>query len=280
MAAAALIFLREGVEGSMIVAILLAYLSRIGRRDLFRDIFTGVALALVLAGSVGVVVYLTVHTYSGTRGQTLFETATYLLATAVLTYMTLWMHSHARTMARDLKQRVDAAVAVDRRARFGLGLLAFQAVGREGLETVVFTLAIAFSASAVAVLAGGSLGLLGALVISYFVYRLGHRINIGVFFQVLGTLLMVFAAGLLVDAVENLQQIGWLPVLTRSVWNTGSVLSEQGALGDILHTFFGYASAPSQLQVIVYVLYVASVLFLFFGVGARLRSRHAPSPPR
>src|SRR5271165_6924508 len=74
MLATFVIFLREGVEASMIVAILLAYLNRIGRRDHFRDIFLGVGAALVLAGVGGVVAYETIRSYDGSRVQTIFET--------------------------------------------------------------------------------------------------------------------------------------------------------------------------------------------------------------
>jgi len=94
------IFLREGVEASMIVAILLAYLNRLGRRDHFRDVFLGVGAALLLATAVGVAVYATVSQYDGSRGQTIFETVTYLLAAAVLTYMTFWMRNHARSLSK------------------------------------------------------------------------------------------------------------------------------------------------------------------------------------
>ncbi|MHB1875766.1 MAG: FTR1 family iron permease, partial [Streptosporangiaceae bacterium] len=214
MLATGVIFLREGVEASMIVAILLAYLNRTGQRRYFRDVFIGVGAALLLAGAAGVVAYLTIRTYAGSRVQTIFETITFLAAAVLLTYMTFWMRSHARGLKADLQSRADAAMG--RGTRTGLSLLAFQAVGREGVETVVFTLAIAFSTTARGgMLAGGAIGLAIALAIAVAMYRLGHRINIGRFFTVVGTLLMVFAAGLLVDAVQNMQELGWLPVATR-----------------------------------------------------------------
>src|SRR5260370_31302521 len=87
MLATLVIFLREGVEASMIVAILLAYLNRIGRRDRFRDVFAGVGAALVLATAGGVIVYETIRSYSGSRVQTIFETGTYLLAAGGLPYL-------------------------------------------------------------------------------------------------------------------------------------------------------------------------------------------------
>ena len=110
MLATLVIFLREGVEASMIVAILLAYLNRIGRRDHFRDVFIGVGAALALATAGGVIAYETIRSYDGSRAQTIFETATFLVAATVLTYMTFWMRGHARSLSADLRARTDAAL--------------------------------------------------------------------------------------------------------------------------------------------------------------------------
>jgi high-affinity iron transporter len=271
MLATLVIFLREGVEASMIVAILLAYLNRIGRRDHFRDVFVGVGAALVLATAGGVIAYETISSYDGSRAQTIFETFTYLLAASVLTYMTFWMRNHARSLSRELRARADAAL--DGRARLGLGLLAFQAVGREGLETVVFTLAIVFSTTAAGALTGAAIGLAGALAVAFVIYRLGHRLNLARFFTVIGVLLMVFAAGLLADSVQNMQELGWLPVLSSPMWHTTSVLSESSAFGDVLHSFFGYSDAPTPLQLLIYVSYLAVVVITYLGLRSRMTAR-------
>jgi high-affinity iron transporter len=272
------IFLREGVEASMIVAILLAYLNRLGRRDHFRDVFLGVGAALLLATAVGVAVYATVREYDDTRAQTIFETVTYLLAAAVLTYMTFWMRNHARSLSKDLRSKAEAAL--DGKARWGLGLLAFQAVGREGLETVVFTLAIVFSTSPSGALGGAVLGLAGSLGIAFVIYRLGHKLNLSRFFTVVGVLLMVFAAGLLADAIGNLQELGWLPVLNLPMWHTGQLLSQDSAFGDVLHSFFGYSDSPTPLQLLVYVSYLAIVIVAYLGLGGRTTGKPQGRPDR
>src|SRR5258708_5469226 len=111
MLATFVIFLREGVEARMMVAILLAYLDRSGQRRHFRDVFIGVAAALLLAAAGGIAAYFTIKTYAGTRFQTIFETVTYLLAAVVLTYMTFWMRSHARGLKGELQSRADAVLA-------------------------------------------------------------------------------------------------------------------------------------------------------------------------
>jgi high-affinity iron transporter len=271
------IFLREGIEASMIVAILLAYLDRLGRREHFKDVFLGVGAALLIATGGGVAAYLTIRSYDGSRVQTIFETGTFLLAAAVLTYMTFWMRNHARSISTELRSKTDAAL--DGRARWGLALLAFQAVGREGLETVVFTLAIIFSTSTANALTGAVIGLAGALVIAFFIYRLGHKLNLARFFTVIGCLLMIFAAGLLADTVENLQQLGWVRVLDAPMWHTGRILSEDSSFGDVLHSFFGYSDSPTPLQLLVYVAYLAIVIAAFLGLRAALQFRHKVSQP-
>lgn len=276
MIATFVIFLREGIEASMIVAILLAYLDKIGQRRHFRDVFAGVAAALGLAGAGGVAAYLTIRTYAGSRVQTIFETCTYLLAAAVLTYMTFWMRKHSRTMSAELRARTESALSDG--ARRGLFLLSFQAVGREGLETVVFTLAIVFSTSTKGALLGGGLGLAGALAVAVAVYRLGRQINVAVFFKVVGALLMVFAAGLLVDAVENMQQLGWLPFLAHPLWNSGHLLSEDSAFGDVVHSFFGYVSRPTVLELVIWGGYVLLAVTAFLGLWSRL-VRHPATVP-
>jgi len=136
---------------------------------------------------------------------------------------------------------------------------------------VVFTLAIIFSTSTAGALVGAVIGLAGALGIAFVIYHLGHRLNLAMFFTVIGMLLMVFAAGLLADSVENLQQLGWLPVLDAPMWHSARLLSEDSALGDVLHSFFGYSDAPTPLQLLIYVAYLGIAAAAYLGVRARPR---------
>jgi high-affinity iron transporter len=276
------IFLREGVEASMIVAILLAYLDQIDQRRHFRDVFLGVAVAMVVVFGGGVAAYLVIKQYDGSTVQTVFETVTYLVAAAVLTYMTFWMQAHSRTMTADLQRRSEEAL--NGKARLGLGLLAFQAVGREGLETMVFTLAIVFASSSQAVtpvhgrglVLGAAAGLVVALGVAYVIFRLGRRLNLGLFFRIIGIVLMVFAAGLLADAVENMQKLGWLPFLGHTLWNSGGILSENSSIGDVFHSLLGYAERPSVLQAVVWVTFVTVALTCFITMGRRARTAATP----
>lgn len=269
------IFLREGIEASMIVAILLAYLQRIGQRQHFRDVFSGVAAALVLTLGGGIAAYFLIRHYEGSNVQTYFETATYLLAAVILTYMTFWMQLHAKGLAKELEHRSNLALSKGR--RWGLGLLAFQAVGREGLETMVFTLAIIFASDRQAaspvhgklLLLGAVLGLAVALCVAFAIFKLGAKLNMRRFFQVIGILLMVFAAGLLADAVENMQQLHWLDFGRRVLWNTSGTISEASSFGDVLHSLLGYADRPTVLQALVWLIYVVVSTMFFIRLSKR-----------
>jgi high-affinity iron transporter len=279
------IFLREGIEASMIVAILLAYLDRIDQRRHFSDVYLGVGAAVAIALGGGVTAYYVVGRYSGSRAQTIFETVTYLIAAAALTYMTFWMNSHARGLSKDLERRTDVALSTG--SRWGMGLLAFTAVGREGLETMVFTLAIVFASSAQSatgavqsklLVIGAVAGLAVALAIAFAIYRLGRRINLRLFFRILGVTLMLFAAGLLADAVENMQELGWLPMGQRVLWDSSRMISESSSLGDVFHSLFGYADHPTVLQAIVYVGYLAVALPFFMRAGRPPTARGTATP--
>ena len=79
----------------------------------------------------------------------------------------------------------------------------------------------------------------------------------------MGVVLLFFAAGLLGDAVQNMQQLGWLPFGTMPLWNTSHFLSEDSTLGDILHSFLGYAESPTLLQSLLYIAYLLTAGAIF-----------------
>ena len=278
------IFLREGIEASMIVAILLAYLNRIGQRRHFRDVFLGVAAAFGLIFAGGLAAYFLIKQYDGSNVQTYFETATFLLAAGVLTYMTFWMQNHARGLSQDLQRKSDQALSSG--TRFGFAAIAFQAVGREGVETMVFTLAIIFANSKQAAVPlngnmlwlGALLGIVVALALAFFIYRLGAKINMRRFFQVLGILLMVFAAGLLADAIQNMQELNWLPFGRGQLWNSSGFVSEASNIGDVLHQLFGYAERPSLLQTLIWISYIAVGISFFIYLGRKRPAKKSLSP--
>ncbi|HVB73095.1 MAG TPA: FTR1 family protein [Ktedonobacteraceae bacterium] len=270
MLAAFVLFLREGLEASLIVSILFAALRQLGQMEKTRAVWIGVGLAILVSLIGGVAIYITIRSYDGSTFQTVFETITYLVAVVLLTTMTFWMQKHSRTLKREIITKAGLAGS-----GLALGLLAFSTVGREGLETAVFTLAFAFQTSGPLLLLGASLGLLASISLSFLVYKLGYRLDFRVFFRVMGILLLFFAAGLLGDAIQNMQHLGWLAFGNAPMWNTARILSENSTLGDILHTFLGYAEAPTILQGLFYVAY----LLIVGGFFAWLTRKPVLPPP-
>ncbi len=251
MIATFVLFLREGLEASLIVSILFAALRQLDQTGKARAVWIGVGLAALGSLLGGLALYVFVHKYADTTFQTIFETITYLVAVVLLTTMTFWMQKHSRTMKREITARASAAGS-----GFALGLLAFTTVGREGLESAFFTLAFAFQTNAVLLLTGALLGVLSAVGLCVLIYRVGYRLDYRIFFRVMGILLLFFAAGLLSDAVQNMQQLGWLNFGTTPLWNTSHFLSENSVIGDLLHGIIGYAEAPTILQGLLYITYL------------------------
>ncbi len=251
MIATFVLFLREGLEASLIVSILFAALRQLDQMGKARAVWIGVGLATLGSLLGGLALYVFVHKYADTTFQIIFETITYLVAVVLLTTMTFWMQKHSRTMKREITARASAAGS-----GFALGLLAFTTVGREGLESAFFTLAFAFQTNAVLLLTGALLGMLSAIGLCLLIYKLGYRLDYRIFFRVMGILLLFFAAGLLSDAVQNMQQLGWLSFGMAPLWNTSHILSENSVIGDLLHGIIGYAEAPTILQGLFYVTYL------------------------
>lgn len=273
MLATYVLFLREGLEASLIVSILLAVIRQLGQPTQARAIWSGVVLALSTSTLGALLIFTLVHRYVDTTGQTLFETATYLLAVFLLTGMTFWMQKHSRSLKQEITQKAAAAGS-----GFALGLLAFTFVGREGIETAFFTLAFAFQTNGWLLLLGGLLGILSSLILCVLIYRLGYRLDYRVFFRAMGILLLFFAGGLLADAVQNLQELGWITFGLTPLWNTAHILSEDSAMGDLLHSLFGYAQAPTVLQATLYTLFLTISCGLFAWMTRRPIRSNPPRP--
>jgi high-affinity iron transporter len=272
-----LIFAREGIEGTLICSILLTYLASAGRRDLFRFVFLGAGTAVVLAVAAGIVLWIVSRdAFINSTAQAWFETVVFAVAVAVLTYMTFWMRRHSRNMGRELRVRISGVVSGG--SGFALALIAFVTVGREAIETVIFLLAIAYQSSPLQLVIGAVIGLAVALSVTFAMYRVGLRINLGRFFAIVGSLLMVVAAGLLADAVQNLQGLGVLPGGSMTLWNVSRTLPDDTGIGDVLHGLVGYSAAPTLLQAILWAGFLGVGLTLFLR-PARGRISAPPSAP-
>lgn len=256
-----LISLREGLEAGLIVAIILSYLTRIDARPYFRPVLLGAALAFAGSVALGAGLELTATSLPG-RATDAFEGLAMLFAVAVLTWMIFWMRRQAVSIGRNLRAKIDVALRAG--SGFTLVLLAFSAVAREGLETVLFLFAGSSSAeSALLYWAGVGLGLAAAAALAWAIYAGSARLPLGPFFNVTGILLIVLSAGMLVNGMVELSEVGYLPSLGAHVWDTYAWVPDNSDTGRFLHTIFGYQSSPYLWQVVAYVAYLVPTLLLF-----------------
>lgn len=266
-----LITLREGLEAALIVSIVLAYLGRTGHRKEFGKVWLGVGAAVLTSLLAGAILFVSVGELSG-RAEEIFEGLAMLTAVAVLTYMVIWM----KRQAADIKAHLEADVnrALGAASGLALAILAFVAVGREELETVLFLFAAVRTSTPMESVLGGSLGLGIAALLGYLAYKGSHRLNLRWFFNVTGVLLILFAGGLLAQGIHELQEAAVFPVVMEEVWNTNPLLNEKEGLGSFLKAMLGYNGNPELLEVVIYGLYLVVALAYFLRQPA---SRRKPS---
>jgi len=270
-----LIILREGFEIALVLAIILGYLRRTDNRQHFGAVWTGALGAAAICVVVGAGLELTATELSG-AAQEAFEGFTMLFAVAVLTWMVFWMRRQAASIGRDLRLQVE--LAIQRGSLAALVILAFVAVLREGLETVLllFAGASTHSDSTATFFMGAAGGAAIAALLGYAVYRGSHALPLRQFFTITSIVVLVIGAGMLSNGIAELQESGLIGRLGNRPWDTNAFISMTTTLGKFLHTLLGYDSAPTIGQIVLYWAYIAGGLGAFIlGIGM---PRPASSP--
>jgi high-affinity iron transporter len=271
------IALREGVEASLIVGIIAAFLVKEGRRDALRQMWLGVGIAVALCVAVAVALRL-VGQELPQRQQEGLETVIGLIAVSAVSYMIVWMRRHARGIKADLEGSAASALATG--STLALVGMAFLAVLREGFETSVFLLA-AFqdAADTTAAGAGAVLGLVAAVVIGLGLYRGGVRINLTRFFRVTGLVLVFVAAGLLATSVHTAHEAGWFNGLQGQAVDLTWLVQPGTVSGSLLTGMLGLQPTPTVGEALAYLLYLVPVAAYVLWPD-RFRPRRLPTRRR
>ncbi|MCL8251731.1 FTR1 family protein [Aeromicrobium fastidiosum] len=261
-----LIGLREGLEASLVVSILIAYLVKTDRRSELRYIWVGVgaAVALVLVIFTGVTVTFDQLPF---RAQEITGGVLSILAAALVTWMIFWMRRTARTLKRELEGEMERAVSM---GPVALVTIAFLTVGREGLETAAIMWSTVTGAYTPGPFVGATLGLTVSVVLGYLIYRGALKVNLSQFFTITGALLIVVAAGVLAYGVFDLQEAGVLPGASSLAFDITSVIPPSSWYGTFLKGTVNFQPNPSWLQVVVWLAFIIPVLALY------LRPQQAP----
>lgn len=273
-----LIGLREGLEASLVVVILVAYLVRSDRRQLIPRIWAGVAIAVLVSLAFGALLTF------GPRGlgfeaQEAIGGSLSIIAVGFVTWMIFWMARSARGLSSELRGQIDRAADG---SAMSLVVVAMLAVGREGLETALFLWAATQAAargatSTTAPITGAALGILTAIAMGYLVYRGALKLNLSKFFTWTGAFLILVAAGVLAYGVHDLQEARILPGLDDLAFDVSDTIPPTSWLGTLLKGTLNFSPATTWLEATVWLLYVVPVMVLFFRL-IRRSNRPAPAP--
>ena len=273
-----LIVWRESLEAALIVGVLLTYLARSGQRSGIPYVWAGSLVAVFAALACGLA-SSDAASHLDADLQELVQAGILFLAVAVLTWMILWMHRNAAGLGGELRRKADQALATGRLV--GLATIAFVAVFREGLETVLFLWGVLVQRADLTALPFVAAGLGGAAlaVATAWLFFRGFRfLSLRRFFRVTGVLLLLVAAGLLVSGVNKLIGLGYLSPMVSQVWSTAWLVRDDSLLGAFLAALVGYRSRPSLAEVLAFVAYVPLMLWAQHRVdAARPPDERAPA---
>ena len=280
-----LIALREGVEAALIVGVVAAYLVKVGRKNLLPKVWLGVVIAAAIPLSLGAIMTWGPYTLSFQAQEILGGTLS-LVAVAMVTWMILWMSSNSRQFARKLRE--DTAAQLASGSDWGVVWIAFIAVAREGIETALFVWATIKSSAESAIAApalGVVTGLLVAVVIGWLIYTGAARINLSVFFNITGLLLIFVAAGIVSYGIGDLQEASVIPgwgthIYDITAYLDGSLyswLTTSSWWWTLLEAMFNANASPTHLQLIGWVLYIVIILPLFLVRSGMVGATH-PTP--
>ncbi|MHC9291886.1 iron uptake transporter permease EfeU [Mycobacterium sp. LTG2003] len=269
-----LIGLREGLEAAIVVSILVAFLVKSDRRDALKWVWLGVGCAIAVTVSVFLVIQFGENTISGLGAEAIAGIAS-LLAVVIVTTMVLWMKKAAASMSGELRSEMSRALQTGGPA---VALLAFLAVGREGVETALFMVGYA-EAETLWPLTGLIIGVLIAAAIAYGMYAGAVRINLAKFFKYTGVFLIVVAAGILAYGIKALQTVGWIPGLGAVAFDMSGAFDWSAWYGEIIQGIFNIDPTPTVLQFAAWLAYIVIVLALFLKPARSAADVPASSEP-
>ncbi len=278
-----LIGLREGVEAALIVAIVLAYVVRTGNARHIPKIWLGAGAAATVSVAIGLLIFSTVGSFQEPYEQ-VFEGSAMLLAAVVVTWMLFWMRRQSMNLRGELQAAVDRVLGEG--TAWGLAILAFTAVIREGVETALFLAGQATSADtgAASVLVGAVVGLGGAGLIGWGFYRGSRAIDLRRFFRWTGIALVFIAAGLLSHAVHEFLEVaaiaGVSVIGSQTAFDISRVLSQDDGIGQFLRAIFGYSSSPEILTLLVHLGYIVGILAVYLRPVRPAPPAQHPTPAR
>ena len=208
------ITLREGLEAFLIVAISLAYLRKTGRHALIPAVHWGIGLSVLL--SIGAA-----YLFQRASNQALWEGILALVAAVLVASLIVHMWRHAKKIKREIETRLEqSALQTGMKAFLGVFLFTLLMITREGMETAMLMGTLLFQVRAAEIITGAVAGTICAAIVAWLWSRYGHRVNLGLFFQVTAVFLAVFVVQLLIYGFHELTEANIFPYSEPLHWAT------------------------------------------------------------
>lgn len=254
-----LILFRESLEAFLLVGILVAYLYRLDGQRYVKWIYAGVAAGLVGSFVAAFVLQVVIDQFNNEFYRAILTASIMLVATCILTYMAIWMHKQARAHTEQAKQQLRDYMTAGNVV--GVAMLAFVSVWREGIETVLFLSALAYTGEPLSI-PGGLAGMALAVALVWLLVSGTRRVPLQPFFRYTSLILIVIAAGLLGSAINMLQGAGVLPE-TGPIFDISAILPDTTGIGVFLRGLFGYNASPTMPQFGLWAAYLVIAVVLW-----------------
>jgi high-affinity iron transporter len=272
------ITLREGVEAALVVGIVMAYLRKMQRSQLYPWVYAGIAAGILISGLVGLVFNLILQSTDQISPifKPLLEGIFTLVAIAMLTWMLIWMAQQGKNMKGEVESSLNQTLNQDQGSGWGIFSLILFAVLREGFEIVIF-ISAKFQEGTLPVL-GAIAGLITSIAIGVGLFKFGIKINIGLFFKIMGVFLLLILSGLVISSLGYFDTTFRLLsqsnpslclqsescILGGLVWNLTEILPQRQFPGLVLRALFGYTDHLYLVQAIAYLGFLLITGTLYF----------------
>lgn len=264
MLATFLITFREGLEAFLLVGILLAYLSRMNAHKKAIWIYLGALGGIIASILAAFILQVAISQFDNEYYQLMLTIAVMLTAVFILSYMALWMQKQAQAHTRAVQEQLAQHLSAGR--TFGIAMLAFVSVMREGIETVLFLSAISYGGSDVSMI-WGLAGLALSAVLVWILLRTTRHVPMRQFFRGTSLLLIVIAAGLLSSVVNQLQALGVNLGSVTPIFDISHILPDNTGFGTFMRGLFGYNATPTLAQFATWLVFLGTALILWWRGG-------------
>jgi len=259
----AFLALREGLEATLIVVIILLYLKKTNQRSYNRHVYLGAILAIFSSIIFAVVFSMAYGGFTGLLEE-IFEGTTFIISGIFIVTLVLWVSKEGPKIRESLEGKIEESI--EGQKAFSISILTFIVIIREGIELVLLLTGTASvgSINQVTTILGSVIGLGISVLIGLLTFYGIKTIDLSKFFKVTNVILILFAAGLITFGIHEFIEAGIVNPIIDEVWNIKHILPEAfpdgnpstpawlEIIGSLLKALFGYNANPSLLEVIIY----------------------------